>query len=155
MDCIISEVIEPKEMMKFEAKYKKEESLGTVDNITAFEYAWCLVRSKYKNDWKKGVDILEKLYQTGDRHAKRDYVFYIAIAHYKLKNYDEAMKFCDAILHVEPRNHQAQELMTLIKETERKRAMTGLAVVGGASLVVGVGVAAIGAIVAAAVASRK
>lgn len=155
MDAIINEVIEKEEMMKFEAKYKKEESLGTVDNITAFEYAWCLVRSKYKDDWKKGLDILEKLFHTGDQHAKRDYLFYVSIAHYKLKNYEQAMKFCRAILHVEPQNHQAHELEDLIKKTEKKEAVTGMALVGGASLVVGVGVAAIGAIVAAAVANRK
>lgn len=155
MEDIVNEVIAPEDIMKFEAKYKKEEALGEVDNITAFEYAWCLVRSKYKNDWKKGVEILERLYHRGDEHAKRDYIFYISVAHYKLKNYEEALKFCHAILHVEPRNHQAKDLEQLIKKTEKKEAVTGMAVVGGASLVVGVGVAAIGAIVAAVAASRK
>lgn len=154
MEGIINEVIDPEDIMKFERKYKKEESLGQVDNITAFEYAWCLVRSKYKNDWKRGVEILEKLYNKGDKHAQRDYVFYISIAHYKLKNYDEALKFCRAILHVEPQNHQARELEELIMKTEKKQAVTGMAIVGGASLVVGVGVAAIGAI-AATVLSRS
>nr|XP_039248027.1 mitochondrial fission 1 protein-like [Styela clava] len=154
MEEIINEVIATQDIMKFERKYKKEEAIGKVEATTQFEYAWCLVRSQYKNDWKKGVVLLEELYHTGDNHAKRDYIFYISIAHYKLKNYEQALKFCKAILHVEPQNHQAKQLEELIKKTEKKEAMAGMAIVGGAGLVVGVGVAALG-VLAAVLASRS
>lgn len=154
MEEILQEVIDTKDFMKFEKKYKLEEAVGKVEDTTAFEYAWCLVRSKYKNDWRKGRDLLEKLYSTGDNHAKRDYIFYMAVAEYKLKNYEHAQKFCNAILTVEPQNKQAKELNEIVKKTIRKEAMIGAAVVGGAGLVVGAGIAALAAI-GAIVASKR
>lgn len=44
---------------RFEKKYKSELSKGAVSKDTKFEYAWCLVRSKYTNDIKKGIVLLE------------------------------------------------------------------------------------------------
>lgn len=44
---------------KFEKKYNSELAKGAVSKETKFEYAWCLIRSKYTQDIKKGVVLLE------------------------------------------------------------------------------------------------
>lgn len=44
---------------RFEKKYNLEVSKGAVSKDTKFEYAWCLTRSKYSNDIKKGIVLLE------------------------------------------------------------------------------------------------
>lgn len=44
---------------KFEKKFKSEKAAGSVSKSTQFEYAWCLVRSKYNDDIRKGIALLE------------------------------------------------------------------------------------------------
>lgn len=44
---------------KFEKKYNNELVKGAVSKDTKFEYAWCLIRSKYTEDIKKGIALLE------------------------------------------------------------------------------------------------
>lgn len=44
---------------KFEKKYNSELAKGAVSKDTKFEYAWCLIRSKYTEDIKKGIVLLE------------------------------------------------------------------------------------------------
>lgn len=44
---------------KFEKKYNNELVKGAVSKETRFEYAWCLIRSKYTEDIKKGIVFLE------------------------------------------------------------------------------------------------
>lgn len=44
---------------KFEKKYNNELLKGAVSKETKFEYAWCLIRSKYSDDIKKGIFHLE------------------------------------------------------------------------------------------------
>lgn len=44
---------------KFEKKYNSELAKGAVSKETKFEYAWCLIRSKYSEDIKKGSVLLE------------------------------------------------------------------------------------------------
>ena len=80
---------------------------------------------------------------------KRDCLYYMSVSQYKLKHYDEAIKYCDAILTVQPGNHQTKLLKQHIESTVKKRGLLGMAAVGGASLVVGLGVAVIGGILAA------
>uniref|UniRef100_A0ACB8EWF4 Mitochondrial membrane protein n=1 Tax=Sphaerodactylus townsendi TaxID=933632 RepID=A0ACB8EWF4_9SAUR len=66
-------------LQRFEKKYNAEASAGTVSKGTTFEYAWCLIRSKYNNDIKKGIELLEDLLPKGNQEEKRDYVFYLAM----------------------------------------------------------------------------
>nr|XP_002121705.1 mitochondrial fission 1 protein-like [Ciona intestinalis] len=149
MEGILSSAIDPQEIMKFEKKYKKEEVMGQVSSTTAFEYAWCLIRSRYSDDWKQGFSLLKKLYEKErDGQAKRDYLYYMAVAKYRLKEYEEALKFCDAILKVEPKNHQVKELKEIINRKMKGEGLLGMAMIGGAGLVVGLGVAVIAAVAA-------
>lgn len=74
-----------------------------------FEYAWCLVRSQYSTDMRKGIVLLEDLC---NRHSagNRDYIYYLAIGNARLKNYTDSLKFVQAFLQVEPNNQQAISL---------------------------------------------
>eukprot|EP00126_Sphaerothecum_destruens_P009402 Sdes_comp20500_c0_seq5m14962 len=44
---------------KFEAIYNCQVVTGKASAESKFNYAWCLVRSKYRNDIKKGIQLLE------------------------------------------------------------------------------------------------
>lgn len=80
---------------------------------------------------------MEDLCATGDDEARRDYLFYLAIANTKLGENQRALECCKKFLSVEPNNRQAQELEKIIKDRQLKEGLKGAAVVGGAALVVG------------------
>lgn len=50
-----------------------------------FEYAWCLVRSKFPADIRKGIIFLEELYQNANADGRRDYLYYLAIGNARIK----------------------------------------------------------------------
>merc|ERR1711881_339395 len=134
MGALLGESIDPKDIIEFEKKYKKDVALGTCNDNLKFEYAWCLVRSSYSTDWKDGCALLKELYHSSkDGQMKRDCLYYMAVAQYKLKEYDTALKYCDGILTVQPENHQTKMLKEHIKKTVQKRGLAGMAAVGGAS----------------------
>jgi fission 1 protein len=71
-------------------------------------------------------------------------------------NPPKAKKFIDAILTKEPNNNQALELKALVDKKMLKEGLLGMALVGGgASLVLGFGALAVGAIAAAVITKRK
>ncbi len=64
MEHLLEESVSPVELKKFETRYQTElETGGQVSSGAQFEYAWCLVRSKYPADIRKGIALLEDLYQ--------------------------------------------------------------------------------------------
>lgn len=58
---------------------------GTVDQKVQFQYAWCLVRSKYPADIRKGIMLLEDLYGRNGDSEKRDCLYYLAIGNARIK----------------------------------------------------------------------
>lgn len=54
---------------------------------TKFHYAWCLVRSKYPADIRKGLILLEQLikHEANDEDAKRNYLYYMALGNSRIK----------------------------------------------------------------------
>uniref|UniRef100_H9GPE8 Mitochondrial fission 1 protein n=1 Tax=Anolis carolinensis TaxID=28377 RepID=H9GPE8_ANOCA len=107
-------------MGKFEKKYNAELKEGNISKGTKFEYAWCLIRSKYTDDIKKGIVLLEDLLPKGTKEEQRDYVFYLAVANYRLKEYEKALKYIRGLLKTEPGNTQALELEKLINKAMQK-----------------------------------
>lgn len=47
---------------KFEAVYHEHLTTGNVSPREQFDYAWCLIRSKYAADIRRGVVLLEGSY---------------------------------------------------------------------------------------------
>lgn len=136
---------------RFEKKYNAELSSGTVSKGTQFEYAWCLVRSKYNADIRKGVVLLEDLVPRGCKEEQRDYVFYLAVANYRLKEYEQALKYIRGLLKTEPTNTQALELKKLIDKAMQKDGLVGMAIVGGMAL----GVAGLAGLIGLAISKSK
>lgn len=68
---------------------------------------------------------------------KRDYIFYLAFGHTRLKNYTTALKFCEAFLQIEPNNQQVISLEEHCKKELHREGVQGLAVAGGATLALG------------------
>ncbi|XP_067669586.1 mitochondrial fission 1 protein-like [Haliotis asinina] len=145
MDFVVEETVDTADLKKFELQYHDQARKGPVSEKAQFDYAWCLVRSRYQQDMKRGVALLEDLFsRTSDETAKRDYLFYMAVAYTRIKEYQQALKYTAAISKIEPKNRQAAELEKYIKEKMKKEGIMGMAIVGGAALAIGglVGLAA-------------
>ncbi|KAG9471727.1 hypothetical protein GDO78_023231 [Eleutherodactylus coqui] len=85
MEAVLNDLVAVEDLMRFEKKYLAELSAGSLSKSTQFEYAWCLIRSKYTADIQKGAVLLEDLLPKGNKDEQRDYLFYLAVAHYRLK----------------------------------------------------------------------
>ncbi|XP_013109970.1 mitochondrial fission 1 protein isoform X1 [Stomoxys calcitrans] len=136
MDELLNEVVPQDDLEKFEKKYAHELELdGDVTIDTKFEYAFCLVRSRYTNDIRKGIMILEELARV-HTEGRRDYIYYLAFGNTRIKNYSEGLKYCRAFLEIES-NDQVKSLEEYIKKQSDKEMAKGIAVAGGAALVLG------------------
>ncbi|KAK1153332.1 mitochondrial fission 1 protein [Acipenser oxyrinchus oxyrinchus] len=151
MEAVVSETVTPEDLMKFEKKYTAELAKGSVSKESQFEYAWCLIRSKYSNDIAKGILLLEELLHKGTKDDQRDYLFYLAVANYRLKEYEKGLKYVRVLLKNEPSNTQGLELEKLIKKAMQKDGLVGMAIVGG----IGLGVAGLAGLIGLAVAKSK
>merc|ERR1711976_663199 len=126
-----------------EQKYHEELQNGQVSSTAQFEYAWCLVRSRYPADIRKGIILLEDLFQNRDESGKRDFLYYLAIGNARLKEYQTSLKYVRGLLQVEPGNRQAQDLEMIITKKMEREGLIGMAVVGGTVAALG-GLVAIG-----------
>uniref|UniRef100_A0A8C4NCQ1 Mitochondrial fission 1 protein n=1 Tax=Eptatretus burgeri TaxID=7764 RepID=A0A8C4NCQ1_EPTBU len=131
MEAIVKDVICAEDLLKFEKKYKEEEASGSLSKNTKFEYAWCLIRSKYPDDIGHGVNMLEALYHDGPAEEHRDYLFYLAVGNYRLKEYEKSLNFVKSLLKKEPGNTQARELERMISKKMQRDGLVGMAIVGG------------------------
>ena len=62
MEHLLEENVALEDLKKFETRYQAELAGGQVSSSAQFDYAWCLVRSKYPSDIRKGILLLEDLY---------------------------------------------------------------------------------------------
>eukprot|EP01112_Ceratiomyxa_fruticulosa_P012289 TRINITY_DN3396_c0_g2_i1.p1 TRINITY_DN3396_c0_g2~~TRINITY_DN3396_c0_g2_i1.p1 ORF type:complete len:153 (-),score=39.43 TRINITY_DN3396_c0_g2_i1:107-565(-) len=112
----------------FQAKLQK----GLDDDKTKFAYAIALIVSVDNTYRRRGVDILRALLSKDP--LNRDYLYYLALGHYKLGEYAESRKFSEALLSVESNNRQAKALKDLAEEKLKKEGMIGLALVGSVAV---------------------
>uniref|UniRef100_A0A1L8E421 Mitochondrial fission 1 protein n=1 Tax=Nyssomyia neivai TaxID=330878 RepID=A0A1L8E421_9DIPT len=134
MEELLNEIVPPAELEKFEKKYHQELEEQNVTHKTQFEYAWCLVRSNYGADIKKGIVLLEDL-ATRHSEGKRDYIYYLAVGHTRIKEYTVALKYARTFLQIEPNNQQVINLEQTIRKKMDREGMIGVAVAGGAAVV--------------------
>ncbi|XP_033637327.1 mitochondrial fission 1 protein-like [Asterias rubens] len=137
MEAIVEETVSVDDLKKYEHAYNSELARGRVSGRTQFNYAWCLIRSRYTNDQKKGVALLEELLHGGNPQVRRDYLFYLGVGYYRLKDYTKALKYVQGLQQIEPNNTQAKDLEQLIKKKMNKEGLLGIAIVGGAVLAIG------------------
>uniref|UniRef100_A0A8R1I660 Mitochondrial fission 1 protein n=1 Tax=Caenorhabditis japonica TaxID=281687 RepID=A0A8R1I660_CAEJA len=69
-----------------------------------------------------------------DTTNKRNYVYYLAVAHARQKKYDIALGYIDVLLGAEGDNHQARALKENIKSAMTHDGLIGAAIVGGGAL---------------------
>ncbi|XP_076435544.1 mitochondrial fission 1 protein-like isoform X2 [Babylonia areolata] len=118
--------------------YNQQVLRGCVGEKTQFDYSICLVRSHYQEDMKKGVALLEDLLRREkDDAPNTDYLFYIAVGYTRLKDYQQALKYVSAVTHLEPRHQHARRLHAHITKKMETDGLMGIAIVGGAAVVVG------------------
>lgn len=136
MEEILNDIVSQEELERFEQKYNRELQSNSLTNESQFEYAWCLVRSNYSNDMKKGIGLFEDLCRRNPE-GKRDCIYYLAIGNTRLKEYSTAMKYVQAFLEIEPSNQQVISLEEYIKKKMDIEGLKGAAMAGGAALVLG------------------
>ncbi|CAI2724606.1 unnamed protein product [Schistosoma spindalis] len=116
---------------------------GIVDDGVQFHYAVDLLRTTRKEALNLSVKLLEELFnRTKDDSLRRDCLFYLAVAHTKLSDYENATRCCDNILAIQPSNQQVKELRDTIQSRAKRVGMTGLVVSGivfGAAALFGIG----------------
>ncbi|KAJ3508736.1 hypothetical protein NLJ89_g5589 [Agrocybe chaxingu] len=94
-------------------QYLKEVAQDHVTTQTKFNYAWGLVKSPMREHQVEGVRLLQEIYRT-EPARRRECLYYLALGHYKMGNFEEARKFNALLLEKEPTNMQAQSLGQLI-----------------------------------------
>ena len=133
---VLTECIPIEDLKKFEKIYHEQLYKNDVTHKAQFEYAWCLVRSKYPADIKKGIVLLQELFKANEE-GQRDYLYYLAIGYARLKEYRKAMSFVNSFLQIEPGNQQVLSLQQAIQKKMDQDGLKGIAVAGGAVLAVG------------------
>ncbi|KAK7686410.1 mitochondrial membrane protein [Cerrena zonata] len=113
-------------------QYEKEVSQSHVTVQTKFNYAWGLVKSPIKEHQVEGVRLLQDIYRA-EPTRRRECLYYLALGHYKLGNYDEARRFNSLLREKEPTNMQANSLEELIDDRVKREGYIGMALVGGAA----------------------
>ncbi|EZA57579.1 hypothetical protein DMN91_002443 [Ooceraea biroi] len=145
MEDVLNEVVSSEDLKKFENVYNEQVRLSYITEKAQFEYAWCLVRSKYTADIRKGILLLEDLYSKQSETERRDCLYYLAIGNARIKEYTKALSYVRAFLQIEPANVQVQQLETLIKKKMEKEGLVGIAVAGGVIIglasILGLGIA--------------
>ncbi|CDO73275.1 hypothetical protein BN946_scf185008.g37 [Trametes cinnabarina] len=100
-------------------QYQKELAQGHVTVQTKFNYAWGLVKSPMREHQAEGVRLLQgahtEIYRA-EPTRRRECLYYLALGHYKMGNYEEARRFNALLLDKEPSNLQAQSLAGLIDQ---------------------------------------
>lgn len=146
MEDVLNDFVSSEDLKKFERNYHQQLGESYVTEKTQFEYAWCLVRSKYPADIKKGIFLLEDLFsKKTDEHERRDCLYYLAVGNARIKEYSKALSYVRKFLEIEPGNVQVHQLEILIQKKMEKEGLIGMAVAGGVILgiasILGLGIA--------------
>jgi len=115
-------------------QYQKELAQNHVTIQTKFNYSWGLVKSPVRDHQVEGVRLLQEIYRE-EPARRRECLYYLALGHYKMGNFEEARKFNALLIEKEPTNLQAQSLGQLIDKGVAREGYIGMALVGGAAAV--------------------
>ncbi|KAI0058999.1 mitochondrial fission 1 protein [Artomyces pyxidatus] len=122
------------ELQVLRLQYEREFGQGHITTQTKFNYAWGLVKSPLREHQVEGVRMLQEIYRS-EPSRRRECLYYLALGHYKMGNYEEAKNFNALLLDREPTNMQAQSLGGLIDQGVKREGYIGMALVGGAAAI--------------------
>lgn len=80
-----------------------------------------------------GIRLLKNIFHEAPER-RRECLYYLAIAEFKIKNYEEANEYVELLLQLEPSNNQAQKLKKRIDNRVLKDGYIGLSIIGGVIL---------------------
>lgn len=69
---------------------------------------------------------------------RRECLYYLALGNYKLGSYEEARRYNELLIDLEPNNLQAKSLRQLIDDKVAKEGLMGAAIIGGLAVAAGV-----------------
>ena len=96
-----------------------------------------LIKSNLRTDQQTGVRLLSDIFRISPER-RRECLYYLALGHFKLGNFEEARRYNDLLLDKEPTNSQAHSLRGLIDDKVAKEGMIGVAILSGVAVVAGV-----------------
>jgi len=129
VEVVEADAVDPRELNAIQLEYEKwRKKSKPIPKQIQFDYSWSLIRTKDKKLIAKGVALLSDLYRLGSEAEKREYVYYLAVGNAKLDNLVSALRFCDAILTLEPKNHQAMALRRFVRAKMVRDGIIGMAV---------------------------
>ncbi|CAI5454784.1 unnamed protein product [Caenorhabditis angaria] len=132
---ILDERTNPAALINAREQYMRQCSRGEPSAVATFAYAHAMIGSKNKLDVREGISALEKMLRDEDDvTGKRHYVYYLALAYARLKEYDVALQYIDILLEAERNNSQAQNLKEAIKSKMTHDGLIGAAIVGGGAI---------------------
>ena len=129
--------LSPVELQVLHDQYDAEAASGHITTQTQYNYPWAQSKRTPRHHNLQGGAHLTDIYRT-DPPRRRECLYYLALGHYKLSNFDEAKRFNALLLEREPNNSQAQSLHALIEQGIAKEGYIGMALLGGAVTVTGV-----------------
>ncbi|KAH9479576.1 mitochondrial membrane protein [Psilocybe cubensis] len=115
-------------------QYQKELAQDHVTTQTKFNLCWGLVKSPIREHQVEGVKLLQEIYRA-EPTRRRECLYYLALGHFKMGNFEEARRFNGLLLEKEPTNLQAQSLAQLISKGAARDGYIGMAIVGGVAAV--------------------
>ncbi|GAA5837809.1 hypothetical protein JCM5353_002971 [Sporobolomyces roseus] len=129
--------LEPSELSVLREQYHSETQKGWCSTQTKFNYAWGSVKSENKVEVGEGVSLLMEIYRS-EAERRRECLYFLAVGHYKLGNYQEAKRYNGLLLEKEPNNFQSKSLNALIEKAVAKEGYVGMAIAGGAAAAAGI-----------------
>lgn len=106
------------------------------DIQTKFDYGFALIRSKVAANYTLSLQLFQEVYAEAPSR-RRECLYFLAMANYKLNNHAKAKEFITTLLSKEPNNQQALALRGMIDEKVRTEGLIGLGIIS-----VGIGLGA-------------
>ncbi|CAD0110596.1 unnamed protein product [Aureobasidium uvarum] len=130
-----SSPLKPAELQVLRSQYEKEGEYVSLQ--TKFNFAWGLIKSTQRPEQQEGVRLLTEIFRSSpDR--RRECLYYLALGNYKLGSYEEARRYNELLIDLEPNNLQAKSLRQLIDDKVAKEGLMGAAIIGGLAVAAGV-----------------
>ncbi|GMM44559.1 Fis1 protein [Pichia kluyveri] len=112
-----------------EAQVESEQPVATTQS--QFNYGWGLIKSNDNDDVKTGINIITEIFKTTPSR-RTECIYYLSLACFKIKEYQEATRYIDTLLTYQPENTNAIKLKKMIENELAKDSLIGFAIISSA-----------------------
>lgn len=113
----IDSIISVDEFLQIKEQYDAEQPLITLQ--TKFNLAWALVRSDSTQHVQQGLSLFCSIYKDSPER-RLECLYYIALSHYKLKQYEESRRYLNMLLSKDPNSPEALKLKNRLYDAVTK-----------------------------------